>query len=267
MADVLETARSVRVDAGAPWRWLGAGLSDTMKEPTIALGYGIIIAGAGALLTFGLAQVGYAQAAPAAVAAFMLIGPLMAVGLYEISRRLRAGETINWGDVIFVKTESPSQIAFIGVIVLIAFLAWSRLAMLLFALFAAGENLQGGDFVQFALGTQGGLTMLAVGAAIGGVIAFGIFLLTALTIPMLMDKPVDAVTAVRANVRVFQNNPRAMLLWAGIVVGVIALGAAAFGVGLALAFPVLGCATWRAYADVFRGESPIAGQEKTVGAL
>ncbi len=266
MTDVLETARSVRIDAGAPWRWLGAGVQDTLAAPVYAIGYGVFFTAIGALLTVGLARMGIVSASPAAIGAFMLIGPLMAVGLYEISRRLRAGEPINGPAILFVKTASPSQIAFIGVIVMVAFLAWARLAMLLFALFAAGEDLTGGDFARFVLGTQGGLTMLAVGTAIGGVIAFGIFLLTAFSIPMLMDKEVDAVTAVRANVRLFQNNPKAMLLWAGVVTGLIVLGAAAYGLGVAIVFPVLGCATWRGYADIFRGEAPIAKQGVTVGA-
>lgn len=241
------TLRAADADAAAPWRWMTAGWRDLRRAWPMSLAYGAVFVAAGLAITVGLLRVGWGAAIPAAVGGFALAGPVMAAGLYEISRRLEAGEPLSWRAVFFVKTAAPGQLAFLAALLVVALLAWARTATLLFALFAYGRNPTIAEFSQFALATPNGLAMLTVGAAVGGLIAFGVFSCTALAAPILMHRQVDAFTAMAASIQAVRARPKTMLVWAWIVAVTVALGAAFALVGLVVAFPLLGHATWHAY--------------------
>lgn len=236
-----------KVSPDAPWTWLGAGWRDLLRAPILSLSYGAAFVVIGLAITVGLWRVGLESVIPAAIGAFALVGPLMATGLYEISRRLETGEPLKARDVIFVKTKSPAQIGLIAFFLMFAVLVWMRMATLLYALFASESFLPLGDFIPFALTTKAGVAMLAIGGLTGGAIAFAIYVLTVLSAPLLMDRETDAFTAIALSIEAIKKNPGAMLLWAWIIAVVTAVGAAFFLIGLAVAFPLLGHATWRAY--------------------
>ncbi len=243
-------ATPAKLTLDAPWRWLGAGWKDLWAAPVQSIGYGLFVVGGGALVIYALWRAGLAALIPVALGVFAIVGPLMALGLYESSRRIEAGEKPGMFPIKFAGPRSPLQIAFVGFFLLFAALVWVRLAMVLYALFTAGSYAPLSDFVNFALSTPQGLAMLAVGTVVGGVIAFAIYLLTVVSIPMLMNERTDAFTAIAAGVKAFRSSPGVMLLWAWLIGILILGGVVSLFAGLAIAFPLLGHATWHAYRDI-----------------
>ncbi len=240
--------RSGHLTLDDPWRWISAGSRDMWAMPNISLFYGVLFAGISLVLAFSLFLAELSSVVLPLAAGFMLVGPLFAVGLYEASRRLETGEPLTLRDVLLVKTESPAQLAFLGALLMLALLAWMRIATLLFALFFGLEGfppLQ--DFLPTLAFTPYGLGLVVVGTGVGALIAFAVFAVSALSVPMLMHRDMDAVSAVLESVRVVRENPGPMLLWAWIVAVVMAVGMATFFVGMIVAFPLVGHATWHAY--------------------
>lgn len=253
MTHILHDAKakkSAALTMDAPWRWLAEGWRDLSRAPLCSIGYGAGIVAGGVFLIALLWRMGLSSMIPAAFGLFALVGPLLATGLYEISRRLETGEPITLPAILFVKTKSPLQIAMIGFFLMFAALVWLRIAMLLYALFASASYQPLGDFLAFAISTRAGLSMLVVGTLVGGLIAFSIYLLTVVSIPMLMNEETDAFTAIAAGVNAFRENPAPMLLWAWLIAIFTAASVATFFVGLAIAFPLLGHASWHAYKEI-----------------
>jgi len=234
----------------APWRWLGAGWRDLWASPVQSIGYGLIVVGGGLIIIYGLLAARLSALIPVALGIFALIGPLLALGLYEASRRMAAGEPPALYPVRFASPRGHEQVAYIGFFLLFAALVWVLLAMGLYAVTTAGIYASLDQFIAFALSTPRGLIMLTVGAIIGGAVAFAIYLLTVVSIPMLMNENVDAFTAIGAGVEAFKMSPGTMLLWAWLIGILIVGGVATLFVGLAVVFPLLGHATWHAYRDI-----------------
>ncbi|MEL7486589.1 MAG: DUF2189 domain-containing protein [Pseudomonadota bacterium] len=248
IAEINRTAPSLTADA--PWKWLSAGWRDMMKAPHLSIGYGVFVIGGGALIIYALWSTGLSALIPVALGVFAIVGPLLALPLYEKSRRIEAGEEPRLTPVQFAGPRSLTQIAYIGFFLMFAALVWVRLAMVLYALFTTGNYMPLDDFLAFALSTGPGLTMIAVGTVVGGFIAFSIYLLTVVSIPMLMHERTDPFTAIAAGIVAMQKNSAAMLLWAWLIAVITAAGVATAFVGLAIAFPLLGHATWHAYRAV-----------------
>lgn len=234
----------------APWRWLAAGWRDLWSAPVMSIGYGLLVTGGGAAIIYVLWRSGLVALVPVALGVFALVGPLLALGLYEASRRLEAGEKPALLPVRMKARHAPEQVAYIGFFLLFAALVWVLLAMGLYAIFTAGTYVPLDQFLTFALTTPQGLAMMTIGTLLGGAVAFSIFLLTVVSIPMLMNEEVDAFSGIGAGVRAFRASPGVMLLWAWLIGIVIVGGFASFFIGLAVAFPLLGHATWHAYKDI-----------------
>jgi uncharacterized membrane protein len=235
----------------APWAWLGAGWRDLWSAPGISLGYGAVFALAALALIVGLLSAGWQSLVLVMSGGFLLVGPMLAVGLYELSRRLEEGEAVDVRDAIFVGVRSPGQLAVMGVLLMLAYLAWVELALVLLALFLGGAGLPSPEaFLQTLLFTSAGLGLLVVGTVIGGVLALAVFALTAVSIPLLMYRDVDVATAVSTSVQAVLANPRPMLLWAALIAVLMAVGFATLLVGLVVVFPLVGHATWHAFREV-----------------
>ncbi|MEL6370931.1 MAG: DUF2189 domain-containing protein [Pseudomonadota bacterium] len=220
------------------------------RAPHLSLGYGALVIGGGIGLIVLLWKTGYASLIPVAFGCFAIFGPLLAVGLYEMSRRIEAGEDPALFPVQFAGPRSPMQLAYIGFFLMFAALVWARMAMLLYALFTNGKYMPLDQFMSFAVSTGPGLSMIAVGTVIGAMIAFAIYLLTVVSVPMLMNEKTDFMTAIGVGLKAFNRNVGAMLLWAWLIAVITAAGIATFFVGLAIAFPLLGHASWHAYRDI-----------------
>lgn len=239
-----------RLTMDAPWRWLGAGFRDMSRAPHLSLGYGTLIIGGGGGIIYLLWKLGYASLIPVAFGCFAIFGPLLAVGLYEVSRRIENGEAPRLYPVKFASPRSPMQLAYIGFFLMFASLVWARMAMLLYALFTNGNYLPLDQFLNFAISTGPGLAMITIGTLIGGGIAFAIYLLTVISVPMLMNEQTDFFTAIGAGLKAVNENFGAMLLWAWLIAIMTAAGVATFFIGLAIVFPLLGHASWHAYRDI-----------------
>lgn len=236
-----------RVRADQPWRWLEAGWADLRTIPAVSLGYGCAFL----IFSFTLAGLlflaGYSALLPVFGAGFLLIGPLLAVGLYEASRKIEAGEKVRLADVVFVSSRNLSQLALVGAILAGAFIVWLRIAGWIFALFYGPVGIPPlSEFAPMLLLSPRGLAMLAIGTAVGGLIAFAVFAISAISVPLLLARDIDTVTAVLTSIRAVRENFWTMLLWGWIVALFTALGIATWFLGLAVIFPLLGHATWHA---------------------
>jgi uncharacterized membrane protein len=250
-----EVPEAARLPFDAPWGWLEAGWRDLWSIPNVSLTYGAIFSVIAALLIGGLYAIGMQSLFLALAGGFLLIGPVAAMGLYEASRRLSQGKSVRLSDVSGAGKNSSGQLGFMGVIVLFMFMVWVQLAFLLLMLFMGGGGLPPpSEFMQALLFTPRGLGLLIIGTIVGGLIAMAVFAVTAVSVPMLLDRRVDAVTAARASIMAVLRNPKPMALWAALIVVLIGAGIATLLVGLVIAFPLIGHATWHAYRQTFPEE-------------
>jgi uncharacterized membrane protein len=241
--------RQVAFDA--PWDWLGAGWRDLVRIPAVSLVYGAVFAFAALLMVLGLLQTGMISLMLAFAGGFLLLGPLVAVGLYEASRRLETGKPVTIADVVGAGLKAEGQLAFFGAIIAFAFAVWLQLAFLMFMLFLGSRGFPPlSEFLPMLLFTANGLGLLVFGSIVGGVLASIVFAVSAIAVPLMLEKKVDAVTAMTVSVRAVVENPKPMALWAVLIAGFMALGLATLLIGFVVAFPLIGHATWHAYRSL-----------------
>jgi len=237
-----------------PWEWLAAGWRDLWRNPLLSLGYGAVFVVTGLMLTAGLFQTGLESAIPAVAAGFTLVAPLLAIGLYEMSRRYEIGAKVRLWDLFSIRPPVPAQLAFFAFSLMFMFMVWLRLASLTYALFSFGDYLPASEFIRFSLTTPQGLMMLVVGTMIGGAVALFVFAISAISVPILMRHNVDVLTAMWLSMSTVLKHPGPMLLWAWLI-GVLTLFAlASLMIGLVIVFPLIGHATWHAYRTIVAGE-------------
>ena len=242
-----------QVPFDAPWSWLAAGWRDLWTAPQVSLLYGVAFATVSAALVLGLTVTGLASLILALAGGFLLVGPIAAVGLYEVSRRLESGEPVEVRDVLSAGPKALGQVGFFGAILAFVYFVWLQLAFLLFMLFLGSRGLPpAGDFVPTLLFTPHGLGLLVAGTVVGGVIASIVFAISVISVPLLMARRVDAITAIQTSLAAVALNPKPMALWAGLIAGFMALGLATLLIGLVVIFPLIGHATWHAFRDLVR---------------
>jgi uncharacterized membrane protein len=186
------------------------------------------------------------------LAGYTLIGPLIATGMYELSRRREQGLDSSRRHMFGVLVSPHVRaIAELGLVLMVIYFAWLGAAMAIYQLTFGGavpSSIE--DFASQVFTTSAGLTLIVVGSGAGFVFAAVVFTLSVVSFPMLLDRDVSVTTAVQTSIRAVLANPITMAIWGFIVAGTLLLGSLPFFVGLAVALPVLGHATWHLYRKV-----------------
>ena len=225
---------------------LAAGWSDFCAYPIYGLFFAAIYVAGGILISLAMLQWGDASWLIPAAAGFPLLAPFTAVGLYEVSRRREAKEAVSWKPVLgALRGHGDEQIVSMGVIVFVAFAFWLMLAHGVFAIFAA-ESGTDAESLAFLL-TSTGLAMLVVGSAIGAIMALAFYSVTVMSLPLLVDHEVDFITAIIVSLAAIRSNKPMLLVWAVMVAVILFVALLPMFLGLFVALPVLGHATWHLY--------------------
>jgi uncharacterized membrane protein len=228
--------------------WLKAGFRDLSINPSASLSYGLLVFLISAGIIGSLFAFGWDYFLFPALAGFMVVGPLLAIGLYEKSRLIAQGKPASLGRMIAVKPKSGGQILFTGVLLCLLMLLWMRAAVIVYALFFGLRPFPGLDHIAPMLfTTPEGWAMLFVGSAVGGLFAAFSFAISAFSIPMLLNEKVDALTAMGTSMALVWHNLPVMLVWAAIVLGLFLFSLMTGLVGMIVVYPLLGHGTWHAY--------------------
>lgn len=240
-----------KLNMDQPWSWLAAGWRDLWANPTIGLTYGLTFALAGAALTWLVLDREVYYLTFPLMAGFLLIAPVTAASLYEISRRRQRGEPAGLRDALAAFGRNPVQLGLIGVVLMLINLAWVRFAALLFMLFFSDSPppVDPIGFLEILLRVES-IPFFIIGFGIGAVLAAWVFAVSAISIPLLIDRPQASVfTAIVTSWKAVWQNKGPMALWAWLIVLFIGVGIATGFIGLIVTLPLIGHATWAAYKD------------------
>lgn len=247
----LAQQRRRNLPASAAFGWLAAGWRDLWRKPLPSLAYGLVVFVLSLAVVTCLFRLELDYILFPALAGFMVVGPLVAIGLYQKSRDLEDGRPVSLASMIFVKAESGAQVWFTGAILCLLMLVWMRAAVIIYALFFGLRPFPGIDHIAAMLfTTPQGWGMLVVGAVVGGLFAAFSFAISTFSIPMLLAEKIDAFTAMGTSISMVFRNLPVMLMWGAIVLVLFLIGVVTGLVGLIVIFPLLGHATWHSYRAI-----------------
>lgn len=237
--------------ADAAVTWLRRGWRDLWTNPLPSLFYGLAVFLASIVFIVYMFRSGRDYFLFPALAGFLIVGPLVAAGLYLKSRDIENGERTTLRSMLTVQPLAGAQVFFTGMLLAMLMLLWMRAAVLVYALFFGIRPFPGLDHVTGMLfTTPTGWAMLVVGSLIGSLFAGFAFTISVFSIPMLLDRRTDALTAMGVSTAMVWNNLRPMLAWGAVVLALFLLSVATGLVALIIVFPWLGHATWHAYKEM-----------------
>lgn len=236
-----------RVDLGAPWRWLVAGWRDFLRVPLAGLLHGALVAG-GAWMVIALSQRIW-WLAPGAFSGFVIVGPILATGLYELSRLLARGERPGLAHAAAAWQRGTRPLVLLGLVLGLVGSLWVIASAALFALFVRTPLHTPLDFLRYAAVGQGDW-LFSLWALLGGLVAAVVFASTVVSPPLLLGRVIGLRDAILTSVRAAGDNPGPMALWAALIMVATALSIATAMVGFLVTIPVIGHASWHAYRDL-----------------
>jgi uncharacterized membrane protein len=241
-----------QVQPGAVLRWLRAGWQDCRRAGLASLFYGVCFALAGWLLSVVFAKA-YALFA-GLTTGFLLLGPFLCLGLYDLSRRLELGEAPQLVPTLAAWRPNLANIGVFAALLTVILLIWARASIIVFALFFAGGLPSFGDVVRIVL-TFEQVDFAVFYFAVGGFFAAFVFMISVVSLPMMLDRRTDAITAAIASLVACGRNPGPMLLWAACIAILAAIGFSTFFFGLIVTMPLVGHTSWHAYRDIVEPEA------------
>lgn len=238
--------REIGMDA--PVRWLRAGWGDFRKAPVPSLFYGVVLAAMGAALAN---SPGTGAVELALVTGFLLVGPFLLMGVYDVARRIQRGEDVRIGRTMLAWKANGSSIGFYAIILALLLAVWIRISIVVVALFFEGAPPSASSLLKDVMASPEALTFVAAYLAAGFGFALFVFATSVVSLPMLLDREkMDTLTAMITSFNALRLNFWPMLIWAAIIAVLTAIGFATLYVGLILVLPLIGLATWHAYREV-----------------
>ena len=228
--------------------WLQRGWRDLSRQPGIGIAHGVVMAIFGAVL-FTFAHDRFWLLA-GAFSGFLLVAPVLATGLYAISRALEQGGEANVGTVIKVWRSGDGRMIRFGLLLALAGTGWVLTSAAMVTLWAPQPINGPADFLKHVVIADS--WVFEAWGVLGGLLAAPVFASSVIAMPMLLDRPVTVLTAVLTSWRVVMTNPLPMAAWAGVIMLLAALGMATALLGLIVIMPLLGHASWHAYRDLVR---------------
>jgi len=235
------------VGAGTPLRWLAAGWRDFRAHPLPSAFYGVCFAVMGFLI-YIVFQHAYPYVS-ALVTGFFLVGPFFAIGLYALSRRQERGEPAWLAPTLDAWAPNVSAIGLFALVLAVILLVWARASLIVFALFFTQDMPSVEDFMGQVFSVEH-IDFLLAYLCVGGFFAILVFAISVVSVPMMLDRNTDGIVAVLTSLKAFSANVPAMIVWGLIIVVLVGLGFATWFVGLIVAVPVIGHATWHAYREL-----------------
>ena len=247
-APVLPGVRRVAITA--PLSWLGKGWQDLWRQPAASLFYGVAVAVTGAVILGVTARLPYLFAA--AITGFLLVAPMLAAGLYELSRRYLAGEQATLVDSMWAWRRNPSALVGFALLSILAGTAWQVASVVIVALFYKGPALAPMAMMIEVLVNPQHYLLFFVYMCVGGLLAALVFAVSVVSMPMLVDRRCDLLTALVTSVNAVAQNPLPQAQWATILMLLTGLGFATLLLGMIVILPWLGHASFHAYKDLVR---------------
>ncbi|SRR6266581_4029763 len=236
------------VGLGRPFTWLAGGWRDLWRRPAASLFYGLAVALCGGAILLTTARLPYLFTA--AVSGFLLVAPLLATGLYDLSRGYERGEPVSLGESMQAWRRNASPMLAFGMLALLAGTVWQVVSLILVAVFyrgGAGEPLA---LILDILRDPQYMLLFVTYVGSGGVLAGLMFAVSVVAMPMLLDRRCDLICAVLTSLAAVAENPLPLALWAALIMTLTAIGFATALVGLVVVLPWLGHASWHAYRDL-----------------
>lgn len=258
VASTATTDDGIRVNyitLAQPWEWLRKGWQDIQQARRYSLTYGAVVVLISTLMTWALVSEGYVFIVPFLTAGFYLLAPVVGLGLYQMSAHLERGESLRFCSALEAWRSNQGQLSIItaGLIIIMQF--WMLANFVLFALLYTNLHPPLDSFFSVVFLSGENNTFVLASVLVGFALAGLAYAISAISVPMLVDRKIDGFTAIRTSVKAVTTNKLPMALWAATIVAVIGLGFLTFFVGLVIAMPLLGHATWHAYRDLVPRES------------
>jgi uncharacterized membrane protein len=233
----------------APFRWLRLGWCDLKRAPGPGLTYGGLLVLFSYLITYLLYSAQHYLLLFSLLTGFVLLGPALAFGMYDVSCQLEKGRRPTLGHCLVESKRRLGNELVFAVVLLIILLVWARAASMIHIFFPASAQPSLVDLAAF----------LGIGSVVGAFFAVLVFAVSAFSLPMMMDRDVDVITAALTSINAVLNNKGVMAVWAAIIVSAVLIGFATAFVGLGVLLPLIGHATWHGYRETIE-EFPKAGE-------